>query len=79
MAYTSLVARLRNGDSMLCNHECFMVGGPWISENPSCPIHGINAPDPIDGEEIRAILYKVWCREINADDAYDQVMSCVGL
>lgn len=28
---------------MLCNHECFVIGGPWIAENPSCPIHGINA------------------------------------
>ena len=54
-----------------------MVGGPWISENPNCPIHGVNAPDPVDGEEIRGILYRLWCREINADDAYDMVMSCV--
>ena len=54
-----------------------MVGGPWISENPSCPLHGSNAPDSVDDEELREILYKLWCREINADDAYEMVMSCV--
>ncbi len=25
---------------MDCGHECYRVGGPWIAENPACPIHG---------------------------------------
>jgi len=23
-----------------CGYECYQVGGPWIAENPACPIHG---------------------------------------
>jgi hypothetical protein len=23
-----------------CGYECHQVGGPWIAENPACPIHG---------------------------------------
>lgn len=22
--------------------ECFKVGGPFISEDPDCPVHGVN-------------------------------------
>lgn len=25
---------------MSCGHQCHQVGGPWIAENPDCPIHG---------------------------------------
>ncbi len=25
---------------MDCGHECYRVGGPWIAEDPNCPIHG---------------------------------------
>ncbi len=25
---------------MNCGYECHQVGGPWIAENPACPIHG---------------------------------------
>lgn len=28
---------------MLCEYECYQVGGPWIAENPACPIHGSEA------------------------------------
>jgi hypothetical protein len=28
---------------MLCEYECHQVGGPWIAENPACPIHGTEA------------------------------------
>ena len=27
---------------MNCGYECHQVGGPWIAENPACPIHGID-------------------------------------
>lgn len=25
-----------------CGHECFIIGGPFIAEDPSCPVHGTN-------------------------------------
>lgn len=28
---------------MSCGYQCHQVGGPWIAENPDCPIHGIQA------------------------------------
>ncbi len=28
---------------MNCGYECHQVGGPWIAENPACPIHGAEA------------------------------------
>lgn len=24
----------------ICPWRCHMIGGPWISSNPSCPFHG---------------------------------------
>ncbi len=23
-----------------CGHQCFIIGGPFISEDPECPVHG---------------------------------------
>jgi len=20
--------------------ECYMIGGPWVAEDPNCPVHG---------------------------------------
>jgi hypothetical protein len=28
---------------MLCEYECYQIGGPWIAENPRCPVHGVEA------------------------------------
>ena len=28
---------------MLCDYECYQIGGPWIAENPACPVHGTEA------------------------------------
>ena len=28
---------------MKCPYQCHEVGGPWIAENPDCPIHGRDA------------------------------------
>jgi hypothetical protein len=25
-----------------CGHPCFIIGGPFISEDPTCPVHGDN-------------------------------------
>lgn len=24
----------------MCEYGCHQIGGPWIAENPNCPIHG---------------------------------------
>ncbi len=31
-----------------CAYKCHMIGGPWIAENPSCPVHGRDARDRED-------------------------------
>lgn len=28
---------------MNCGYECYQIGGPWIAENPNCPVHGAEA------------------------------------
>lgn len=28
---------------MRCLYQCYEVGGPWIAENPACPVHGTDA------------------------------------
>ncbi len=28
---------------MFCDYECYQIGGPWIAENPNCPVHGAEA------------------------------------
>ena len=28
---------------MKCEYQCYEVGGPWIAENPDCPVHGTEA------------------------------------
>lgn len=28
---------------MNCGYQCYEIGGPWIAENPNCPVHGIDA------------------------------------
>lgn len=28
---------------MRCEYRCHEVGGPWIAENPVCPVHGLDA------------------------------------
>lgn len=28
---------------MNCGHECYKIGGPWIAEDPNCPVHGQEA------------------------------------
>lgn len=26
-----------------CGRECYTIGGPWIEEDPDCPVHGYEA------------------------------------
>lgn len=35
-----------------CGHQCHMVGGPWIAENPDCPIHGVDGLDPHEARDV---------------------------
>ena len=28
---------------MSCGHRCYEIGGPWITVDPDCPIHGTDA------------------------------------
>jgi hypothetical protein len=28
---------------MSCGNHCYEIGGPWISEDPNCPVHGHEA------------------------------------
>ena len=28
---------------MNCGHRCHEIGGPWIAEDPDCPVHGVEA------------------------------------
>lgn len=28
---------------MSCPNHCYEVGGPWIEEDPNCPVHGTEA------------------------------------
>lgn len=60
---------------MFCEWDCYMVGGPWISENPNCPRHGVGSNDR--KSEIHEILIRVWNRELSADDGYDQIESLI--
>lgn len=25
----------------ICGHPCFIIGGPFIAEDPTCPVHGV--------------------------------------
>jgi len=34
--------------------ECYQVGGPWIAEDPDCPIHGSASYGRVD--RIEAII-----------------------
>ena len=35
---------------MKCEYQCHEVGGPWIAENPDCPVHGRDAPKESTGQ-----------------------------
>ena len=37
--------------SLECGYECHMIGGPWIAENPNCPIHSREAVAAREAEE----------------------------
>lgn len=48
---------------MNCANRCYEAGGPWISEDPNCPIHGTEAQRLV-GE--RDAVELAW-REVTAE------------
>lgn len=58
---------------MFCNYECHQVGGPWIAENPACPIHGANRGEYNLHEEVLSVLCEVYSRGISADEAFEKL------
>ena len=26
-----------------CERQCYVIGGPWLAEDPDCPVHGTDA------------------------------------
>lgn len=41
----ALASALPTETPMNCGHQCHEIGGPYIAENPACPIHGTNRVD----------------------------------
>ena len=41
---------------MSCGNHCYEIGGPWISENPDCPIHGTEARLAEKAREAEALV-----------------------
>ncbi len=46
---------------MRCPNQCHEIGGPWISFDPDCPIHGYEAQKEAEDRENREIKA---CEEI---------------
>lgn len=68
---------------MTCGFECHQIGGPWIAENPDCPIHGREAQSKAaahenDKDAIHSILMDTWHRSMSADDALDEIFNIIG-
>lgn len=43
-----------------CGYGCHIIGGPWIAENPRCPVHGDNPITPMpDVDTLANIIREV--------------------
>lgn len=51
-----------------CGHQCHQIGGPYIAENPDCPIHGVNGLDPDDARELIGDLSRMLQLYVERDD-----------
>lgn len=58
-----------------CGRECFIIGGPWISEDPDCPVHGRDAPKPVSQDDECLNLWTELSR-ITADRERDRLARC---
>jgi hypothetical protein len=54
--------------------DCYKVGGPWIAEDPHCPVHGINA----QAEERSRDRSKDYLRQcINQATTVEELKACL--
>jgi len=51
--------------------ECYQIGGPWIAEDPSCPVHGEASVGRT--ERIEAIVDRAIAGEIDSGDAAQEI------
>lgn len=63
---------------MNCGHDCFLIGGPWIAENPNCPIHGANRKEDLDENALLQILVSVWEGECPPSQALCEILELIG-
>ena len=53
---------------MFCSYRCHEIGGPYIAENPNCPIHGEGG---FDIDEARSVIERLCERLENHGDISD--------
>ena len=41
---------------MNCGHPCFEIGGPFIAEDPTCPVHGSGATLKFEAQHIEVFM-----------------------
>ena len=59
---------------MNCGHQCYEIGGPWIAEDPNCPVHGYEA----QAEERRRDSLKSDIRtQINNAETVEELRACL--
>lgn len=52
--------------------QCHQIGGPWIAEDPSCPIHGQGSVGR--EQRIEIVLERFRDEEIGLEDAIELIM-----
>jgi len=53
--------------------DCYRIGGPFIGEDPNCPIHGIRSHGR--EERLDEILRRVQVGEITIESAVEEILS----
>jgi hypothetical protein len=51
--------------------ECFQIGGPFIAEDPDCPIHGIRSQGR--DERLAEILRRVQSGDLDIGGAVEEI------
>lgn len=54
----------------LCPWRCFEIGGPFIAENPECPIHGRDS-EPLSDEEREFLEQNELARQWESHQSYE--------
>lgn len=58
-----------------CAYRCFEIGGPWISANPDCPVHGA-ASEPYT-EPPRASVYGTLATGSDDDRLFSELKEAI--